>query len=102
MVYGWIVEFNAQLSALGFHLSSYEVRAIISDDTVRDTITVDCAGYKIDHSSGLSCFVWFVFYPFSEFIHHDQQILSLMASSFKGFNHIESPDHKSPSDGDCL
>ena len=25
-----------------------------------------------------------------------------MASPFKGFNHIQPPDHKGPGDGDCL
>ena len=51
---------------------------------------------------GVTRFDWFGLYPLSEFIHNDQQMLSLMASSFKGSDHIESPDRKRPSDGDCL
>ena len=60
------------------------------------------SGPVIDFISGFGRFNWFGFYPLGEFVHHDQQIFFLMASSFKGSDHIQSPDRKRPSDGDCL
>ena len=74
----------------------------MSDDVVQDTIMVYHAGYEIYCHPRFGFFDWFGLYPLSEFIHRDQQVLYLMASSFKGSDHIESPDRKGPSDGDCL
>ena len=67
-----------------------------------DTLAVYDPRYKVYHWSGFGHFNWFGFYPFGEFIDHDQQVFLLMASSFKGSNHIEPPDRKGPSYGDCL
>ena len=47
-------------------------------------------------------FDWFGLYPFGAFIHHDQQVFFLMASSFKGSNHVKPPDCKGPGDGYSL
>ena len=58
--------------------------------------------YEIYYRPRLGRFDWFGLYPLSEFIHHDQQILFLMASSFKGSDHIEPPDREGPSYGDRL
>ena len=67
MVDGCIVELDAQISTLGFHLVGYKIRAIISDDAMRDTITVYYAGYKVDNRPSFNYFYWFGLYPFSEF-----------------------------------
>ena len=101
MVYRCIVEFIAQLSALGFHLISCKLGSIISDDTMRDTITVDYAGYKVNHWPCLSWFYRFGLYSLSEFIYHYQQVFLFVASPFKGSNHIKPPDREGPSNGDC-
>ena len=54
-------------------------------------------GYEVYHWSGFGRFDWFSFYPFGELVHHD-----LMASPFKGSDHIQRPHREGPSDGDCL
>ena len=40
MIDGGIIELNAHVAAPSFHLVSCEVRAVIGDDAVGDTITV--------------------------------------------------------------
>ena len=40
VIYRGVVELNAQLSTPVFHLISCEVGAVISNDAVRDTVTV--------------------------------------------------------------
>ena len=102
MIDGGVIELNAQISTPGFHLIGCEIGAVIGDDVVWNTITVHHAGYEFYHWPGFGRFNWFGLYPLSEFIHHDQQILFLMASSFKGSDHIEPPDRERPSDGDPL
>ena len=102
MVDGGVIELNAQVSTLGFHFIGYEIGAVIGDDAVWDAITMHDTGYEVYHWSGFGRFKWFGLYPHSELIYHDQQIFFLMASSFKGSDHIEPPDRKWPSDGDCL
>ena len=102
VVDGGVIEFNTQISTPGFYLVGCEVGAVVSDDVVWDTITVHNIGYEVYHRAGLSRFDRFSLYPLSEFVHHNQQIFFLMASPFKGSNHVESPDRKSQSDGDCL
>ena len=66
------------------------------------TVTVYDPGYEVYHLSGFDHFNWFGLYPFGEFIYHDQHVFFLMASSFKGSNHIETPYRKGPSYGDFL
>ena len=61
-----VIDLDAQISALGFHF--------VSDDAVRNTITVYDAGYEFYHRPGLGRFNWFGFYPLGEFIHHNQQV----------------------------
>ena len=102
MVDGGVIEFNAQISTPGFHFIGCKIRAVIGDDAVGDAITVYNPRYEVYHWSGFGRFNWFGLYPLGEFIYHDQQIFFLMASSFKGSNHVESPDRERPSDGDCL
>ena len=102
MIYRGVIELDAQIGTPGFHFVGCEIGAVISDDAVWNTITVYDAGYKVYYWPGLGRFNWFGLYPLGEFIHHDQQIFFLMASSFKGSNHIQSPDRNRPSDGDCL
>ena len=97
-----IVEPDAQISTPGFHLIGCEIGAVVGDDGVRNTITVHNTGYKVYHWPGFGHFNWFGLYPLGELIHHDQHIFFLMASSFKGSDHIESLDRKRPSDRDCL
>ena len=41
MVDRGVIELNAQISTLDFHLISCEIRTVISDDVVGDTVTVD-------------------------------------------------------------
>ena len=50
--------------------------AIIGDYTVWDAITVYHARYEIYYWPRFGRFDWFGLYSLSEFIHHDQQILS--------------------------
>ena len=99
---GGVIKFNAQINTPGFHLIGCEIGVVIGDDAVWNTITVHNIGYLVYHWSGFGRFNWFGLYPLSEFIHHDQQIFFLMASSFKGSDHIKPPDRKRPSNGDCL
>jgi len=47
VVYGGVIELNAQVSAPIFHLIGCEIGAIISDDAVRDTITMYHARYEV-------------------------------------------------------
>ena len=82
--------------------SAIKFCAIVTDYAVGDAIMVYNPGYEVYHWSGFGRFNWFGFYPFGEFIHHDQQVFFLMASSFKGSYHIEPLDRKGPSYGDCL
>src|SRR3954467_549936 len=63
---------------------------------------VDNPGYEVYHRSGFVRFNRFGFYPFGEFIHHDQQVFFLVGSSFKGSNHVKPPDRKGPGNGDCV
>ena len=55
-----------------FYLVGRKVCAIIRDDAVGDAVTVYDPGYEVYHWSGFGRFNWFGFYPFGEFIHHDQ------------------------------
>ena len=97
-----IIELDAHVAAPKFYLLGCKVRAIGSDDVVGDAIMVYNARYEVYHRSGFSRFDRFGFYLLSEFIHHAQHIFFLMASSFKGSDHIKPPGRKRPSDGDCL
>ena len=72
MIYRGVIELNAQISAPGFHFVGCEIGAVISDDAVRNTITVYDGGYKVYYRPELGRFNWFGLYPLSEFIHHDQ------------------------------
>ena len=67
-----IIELNAHVAAPKFYHVGCKVRAIIGDDAVGNAITVYNPGYKVYHWSGFGRFNWFGFYPFGEFIHHDQ------------------------------
>ena len=67
-----IVELDAHVAALEFYLVGREVRVVVNDDAVGDSLTVYDPGYEVYHRSGFSCFNKFGFYPFGEFIHHDQ------------------------------
>ena len=67
-----IIEPDAHFAAPEFYLVGHEVRAIISDDSVRDAITVYNPGYKVYHRSGFGHLNRLGFYPFGELIHHDQ------------------------------
>ena len=69
---GSIIELDAHVFAPEFYLIGHKVRAIISDDAVGDSVTVYNPGYEVYHWSGLGRFNWLGFYPFGEFIHHDQ------------------------------
>ena len=69
-----VIELNAQISTLSFHVIGCEIGAIIGDDAVWNTITVNNTGYEVYHSSGFGHFNWFGLYPLGEFIHHDQQV----------------------------
>ena len=55
-----------------FYFVGCEVRAVVGDDAVWDTINVHDTGYEVYHRSGFGRFNGFGFYPFGEFIHHDQ------------------------------
>ena len=72
VVYRCIVGFSAQLNAPGFHPISCKIGDIISDDTVRDTLTVDYTRYEVYNWSGFGRFDWFGFYPLSELVDHDR------------------------------
>ena len=72
MIDGGVIELNAHVAAPSFHFIGCEVLAIISDDAVGDAVAVYYPGYKVYHWSGFGHFNWFGFYPFGEFIHHDQ------------------------------
>ena len=102
MIDGGIIELNAHVAAPEFYLVGREVRAVVSDDSVGDAITVYNPRYEVYHRSGFGRFNRFGFYSFGEFVHHDQQLFFLMASPFKRPNHIQPPDHEGPSYGDCL
>ena len=73
---------------LAFHLIGCEIGAVIGDDVVWNSITVHNTGYEVNYQAGLSRFDRFSLYPLSEFVHHNQQILFLMASPFKGSDHV--------------
>ena len=79
-----------------------EIGSVIGDDVVGNTIMVHNSGYEVYHWSGFVRFNWFGLYLLSEFIYHDQQVFFLMASPFKGSDHIKPPDREGPSNGDCL
>ena len=102
MIDGGIIELDAQVSTPGFHFVGCKIGAVIGGDAVWDTITVYETGYEICHWSGFGRFNWFGLYPLSEFIYHDQQIFFLMASPFKGSDHVKPADRKRPSNGDFL
>ena len=72
MVDGSIVELDAHFVAPRFHLIGREIRAIIGDDAVGDTVSVYDPGYEVYYWSGFGRFDWFGFYPFGELVHHDQ------------------------------
>ena len=72
VIYGGVIELNAQISAPVFHLIGCEIGAVIGDDAMWDTITVYNAGYKVYYWSGFGRFHWFGFYPFGELVNHDQ------------------------------
>ena len=55
-----------------FDLVGRKVRAVISDDAVRDAIAVYHPGYEVYHRSEFDRFNRLGFYPFGEFVHHDQ------------------------------
>jgi hypothetical protein len=55
-----------------FTSSAVNFVPFIGYDAVGDAITVYNPGYEVYHRSGFSCFNRFGFYPFGEFIHHDQ------------------------------
>ena len=62
-----VIELDAQIGAPGFYFVGYEVRAVIGDGAVWDTIMVYDTGYKIYHWSGFGPFNWLGLYPLSEF-----------------------------------
>ena len=45
MIDGSIIELDAHVAALEFYLVGSEIRAIVSDDAMRDAITVYDPGY---------------------------------------------------------
>src|SRR3954465_168454 len=67
-----IVELNAHVFAPQLYFIGGEVCAVIGDDTVGDTVTVYDPGYEVYHRSGFGRLNRLGFYPFREFIHHDQ------------------------------
>ena len=67
-----IIEHDAHFAAPEFYLVGREVCPVVSDDAVGDAITVYNPGYEVYHRSRSSRFDRFGFYPFGEFIHHDQ------------------------------
>ena len=67
-----VVELNAQFAAPGFYLLGCKIQAIVDDDTVWDTVAVYNLRYELYHWSRFGRFNWLGFYPFGEFIHHDQ------------------------------
>ena len=69
---GGIIELNAHVAAPSFYLVGCKVRAVIGDDVVGDAVTVYNPGYEVYPRSGLGRFNCFGFYPFGEFIYHDQ------------------------------
>ena len=58
-----IIELNAHVFAPEFYLIGREVRVVISDDAVGDTVTVYDPGYEIYHWSGFGYFNRFSLYP---------------------------------------
>ena len=72
MVDRGVIEFNTQISTLGFYLVGCEIGAVVSDDVVWDTITVHNTGYEVYHRAGLSRFDRLSLYLLSEFVHHNQ------------------------------
>ena len=44
---GGVIELNAQINTLGFHLISCEIGAFIGDDVVWNIVTVHNTGYKV-------------------------------------------------------
>ena len=72
MVYGGLIKLDAQVGAPSFHLIGCKVRAIVSNNTMWDTVTVHNPLYEVYHWSGFGHFNWFGFYPFGELVHHDQ------------------------------
>ena len=97
-----VIELDAQVFAPEFYLIGRKVHAVIGDDAVWDTIMVYGTGYKVYPWSDFGRFNWFGLYPLGEFIYHDQQIFFLMASPFKGSDHVKPPDRKRPSNGYSL
>ena len=65
MIYGGVIELDAQVSTPNFYLIGCEVRAVVSNNVVRDTITVYDTRYKIYDRSGFSWFYWFGLYSLS-------------------------------------
>src|SRR3954468_8958737 len=95
-----IIELNAHVFAPQLYFFRGEVCAVIGDNAVGDTVTVYDPGHEVYYRSGFGRLDRRGFYPFGEFIHHDQQVFFLVGSAFKGSHHIEPPDRKRPSDGD--
>ena len=67
-----MIELDAHFAAPEFYLVGREVRAVISDDVVGNAVMVYNPGYKVYHRSGFGRHNKLGFYPFGEFIHHDQ------------------------------
>ena len=59
VIYGGVIELDAEVSTPILYLIGYEVRAVVSNNVVQDTIMVYDIAYKIYHRSGFSCFYWF-------------------------------------------
>ena len=72
MIDGSIIELDAHVFALEFYLVGRKVRAVISDDAVGDTVMVYNPGKEVCHWSGFGRLYRLGFYPFGEFVHHDQ------------------------------
>ena len=84
MIDGGVIELDAQISTSSVYFIGCEVRAVIGDDAMWDTITVYDTGYEIYLWSGYGRFNRLDLYPFSEFIHHDQHNFFLWLPPLRG------------------
>ena len=97
-----VIELNAHLAAPSFHLIGCEIGAIIGDDDVGDTIVVHNPDMKSITGPDSAVLTSLASIHLVNLSTMTNRYFFLVASSFKGSDHIEPPDHKGPSYGDCL
>ena len=102
MVDGGVIEFNAKISTPGFHLVGYEIRVVIGDDAVWDTIMVYDTGYKSITGPASVVLTGLASIHLVNLSTMTNIYFFLMASPFKGSDHVKPPNSKRPSNGDCL